>query len=350
MNLVHESDGTLWIATLKGVARYDGTSFAYLTAQDGLATNSVQAVHRDAEGIVWCGTQGAGVSGYDGTAWTTLDTGDGLAGDRINAIDSDPDGALRIATDKGLTFYRRSRTRPRVEILSVTTDRRHTDLSKLPPLTRGRRVTIEARAIEFKTLPERRQYRFRIIEEGKRGKREQVPYLPPTRSPTHEWTPGKSGTYRLEVQAIDRDLNYSEPAAVTVEVVPPFYLSAAFLAPAGGGGAALLLSTLVFATGYYRRRREVQAYEQLTVKELGDARKMQMDLFPKNPPVFHGMEMAGHCLTANTVGGDFYDFLMSPETGQLGLVVADVTGKGMKGAMNAVMSNGILHSAIRHQS
>jgi len=134
-----------------------------------------------------------------------------------------------------------------------------------------------------------------------------------------------------------------------VNVVPPFYLSATFLAPVGGSGTVLLVSTVVLATAFYRRRRQVQAYEKLAVKELSDARQMQMDLFPADPPAFEGVEIAGHCLSANAVGGDFYDFLIFPEKKEIGLVVADVTGKGMQGAMNAVMTNGILHSLTAHQ-
>ncbi len=45
-------------------------------------------------------------------------------------------------------------------------------------------------------------------------------YNPPTKGTTFDWVPEKPGTYVFEVQAIDRDLNYSEPASVTLEVIP----------------------------------------------------------------------------------------------------------------------------------
>ena len=48
-------------------------------------------------------------------------------------------------------------------------------------------------------------------------------------------------------------------------------------------------------------------------------------------------------MPANTVNGDFFDYLEGKRKNEIGLVIADVTGKGLKGAMNAVMADGILH-------
>ncbi len=138
--------------------------FVNFTTEDGLASNSVVAIHCHTDGVMWFGTWGGGVSGYDGVAWTSLDTRDGLADNRVLSIESDADGTLWFVTLDGLTRYRRSKNPPKVHIVSVTTDQTYRDLDAIPAFTPGTRVTIEYNAIDFKTLPEKRQYRTRIYE------------------------------------------------------------------------------------------------------------------------------------------------------------------------------------------
>ncbi|MBC8236257.1 serine/threonine-protein phosphatase [bacterium] len=89
-----------------------------------------------------------------------------------------------------------------------------------------------------------------------------------------------------------------------------------------------------------RRNRELEA-------ELQDARDVQMLLMPERAPYFEGLELTGKCLPANTVSGDFFDYLEGKHKKEIALVVADVTGKAMKGAMNAVMVDGILHAVAK---
>ena len=240
-----DPDGVMWFGTMGGGAsRYDGVEFISFTTKDGLASNSIVSICRDPDGVMWFGTWGGGVSGYDGITFTSLDTQDGLADNRILSIESDTDGTLWFATLGGLTRYRRGKTLPRAHITSVTTDqtyrlktqdsRLETERSSIPAFAVGTRVTIEYNAIDFKTVPEKRQYRCRIYETGDRRSetsdsrfgsqvsslKSDVPYNPPTKDATFDWVPEKPGTYVFEVQTIDRDLNYSEPASVRLEVIP----------------------------------------------------------------------------------------------------------------------------------
>jgi sigma-B regulation protein RsbU (phosphoserine phosphatase) len=66
--------------------------------------------------------------------------------------------------------------------------------------------------------------------------------------------------------------------------------------------------------------------------ELKDARSIQSNLFPKGPPEIPGFSITGICLPCLEVGGDWYDFIPFPD-GRLGIVLADVSGKGMGAAL-----------------
>lgn len=67
-------------------------------------------------------------------------------------------------------------------------------------------------------------------------------------------------------------------------------------------------------------------------REMDIAREVQEQLFPKSVPRINGIEVAGVCLPAAGVGGDYYDYI-SLSDDRLGLVVADVSGKGISAAL-----------------
>jgi signal transduction histidine kinase/CheY-like chemotaxis protein len=251
----------VWLGTAEGLWRWDGHAVQAFTTREGLASDQVISLFRDRQGLLWCGTYDGGVCAYDGQFWTTLDTRDGLAGNRVKGIRQLPDGALLFATDRGLSRYRRSLAPPRVRITGVQTDSLYKDLGALPSLISGHRLTLHYSAIDFKTAPQKRQYRCRI--EGV-----DADWRPPTRAEALEWTPQEAGTYTFQVQAIDRDLNLSEPARLVLEVVPPWYLNAWIALPLGGGGLALVVISVFSSARYYAQRREsVRLREQMLDQE-----------------------------------------------------------------------------------
>jgi len=68
---------------------------------------------------------------------------------------------------------------------------------------------------------------------------------------------------------------------------------------------------------------------------LGDAeeaRQIQQALFPKSSPLVPGFAIQGLCAPAGAVSGDWYDFIPLSD-GRWGLVLADVSGKGMAAAL-----------------
>ena len=84
--------------------------------------------------------------------------------------------------------------------------------------------------------------------------------------------------------------------------------------------------------------------ERQAAHELAIAKQVQTRLFPQHQPPAQTLVYAGICHPARTVGGDYYDFL-DLGSGRLGLVVADIAGKGIGAAL--LMAN--LQAALRSQ-
>ncbi|MGC2513967.1 MAG: SpoIIE family protein phosphatase [Terriglobales bacterium] len=84
--------------------------------------------------------------------------------------------------------------------------------------------------------------------------------------------------------------------------------------------------------------------DRRTNQEMEIARKVQARLFPQKLPAMNTLEYTGACIQARKVGGDYYDFL-ELRPGRLALVLADIAGKGVSGAL--LMAN--LQANLRSQ-
>jgi sigma-B regulation protein RsbU (phosphoserine phosphatase) len=84
--------------------------------------------------------------------------------------------------------------------------------------------------------------------------------------------------------------------------------------------------------------------DRRTAQEMEIARQVQARLFPQKLPAMKTLEYTGGCIQARKVGGDYYDFL-ELRPGRLGLVLADIAGKGVSGAL--LMAN--LQANLRSQ-
>ena len=102
------------------------------------------------------------------------------------------------------------------------------------------------------------------------------------------------------------------------------------------------------ATRALEAERRVQAArleaERQAAHDLAIAKQVQARLFPQRQPAIRTLVYAGICHPARTVAGDYYDFL-DLGSGRLGLVLADIAGKGIGAAL--LMAN--LQAALRSQ-
>jgi len=88
---------------------------------------------------------------------------------------------------------------------------------------------------------------------------------------------------------------------------------------------------------------ESELERERMARELEIAHQVQMSLLPKDSPVIPGYDIAGSCIPAEEVGGDYYDFIHL-DNGNLGIAVADVSGKGMAAAIYMTLTKGVIQS------
>lgn len=67
----------MWVATWKGVSRFDGKGFKTYTTDDGLIDKWVYTLSQDRNGVFWFGTEG-GVTRFDGKTWRSYTNKDGV--------------------------------------------------------------------------------------------------------------------------------------------------------------------------------------------------------------------------------------------------------------------------------
>jgi phosphoserine phosphatase RsbU/P len=71
-------------------------------------------------------------------------------------------------------------------------------------------------------------------------------------------------------------------------------------------------------------------------KELETARQIQLSILPTQLPQIKRLDIAARYIPANSIGGDFYDFIVIDEQ-HLGILIADVSGHGMAAALISSM-------------
>jgi sigma-B regulation protein RsbU (phosphoserine phosphatase) len=97
-----------------------------------------------------------------------------------------------------------------------------------------------------------------------------------------------------------------------------------------------------FAIGNARIHRE--AHDKRAIEgELKNAREVQRILLPQQDPVVAGFRISGTNLPARIISGDYYDYI-DLGTEKFGIVIADVSGKGVPAGMLMAMCRSALRS------
>ncbi len=87
-----------------------------------------------------------------------------------------------------------------------------------------------------------------------------------------------------------------------------------------------------------RRRQELESRAKI-------AAEVQLKMLPDRPPECANYDIAGQCLPARDVGGDFYNYHLLLN-GDLAVTIGDVTGKGMPAALLMAITTGMIDSLM----
>lgn len=204
-------DGTIWIGTAHGPARLTDRGFEALKAESTMGRiTSIQQVGDE----MWFGTDGRGVLRYDGTVLQRLTEAEGLSGNYVYDIGLAPAGHVWIATNKGVSRYRRRPGQPLITLDDVATDHLHGPVSHVSLSTAQDYLAFRFHASSLVTDRSTMRYMHRLL---------------PTVSEWQFSSDGQAifedvarGRHTLEVIALDQDFGRSEPLRVAVEVHLPY--------------------------------------------------------------------------------------------------------------------------------
>ncbi|HET7219402.1 MAG TPA: SpoIIE family protein phosphatase [Vicinamibacterales bacterium] len=96
-------------------------------------------------------------------------------------------------------------------------------------------------------------------------------------------------------------------------------------------------------TGSIENLLQTAAQKKRLEEELRIARQIQMSLLPRGPLDMNGLSVTALCVPAREVGGDYYDFFRLGEN-RLGVLIADVAGKGTSAALYMAELKGLVLS------
>jgi sigma-B regulation protein RsbU (phosphoserine phosphatase) len=102
----------------------------------------------------------------------------------------------------------------------------------------------------------------------------------------------------------------------------------------------------------YRELQEAQAAlleKERLERELELARELQQSILPHDFPYLAGLQFAARSRPAQQVGGDFYD-VISLGKGRVGLVIADVSDKGLPAALYMALTRSLIHAEAKRSA
>ena len=383
----------LWLATKHGAVRYNGDTLKTYGVKEGLLVNDLRDVGEDTMGHIWFATWGGGAARYDGETFTSEGTGvtnrqesavrydgkpftpvttrNGLAHNNVSDIHQSRDGYIWFATQGGVTRY--SPMDGALPFCRITKVNDKTETPLVFP-SHVNDLTFNVEGTNPLRLRHQLTYEFKLLGFGENDWTRTSPTTS-TDTPMPRGNPSvtyqgfkpavtyqgfKPGNYTFLVKTYRKGWPYtSAPAAVNFTIAAPFWTQWRSYLP------YLIIGVLLIAIVPYllarllvNRRRVARLHAEMQQKEEADmqqlraeldkARNMQEALLPTEVPEVEGFDVAGMSLPATQVGGDFYDYLNVGEK-HLVIAVTDAAGKGLRGALNAVLTNGMLNEIVQIQ-
>ncbi|MFZ0390373.1 MAG: two-component regulator propeller domain-containing protein [Calditrichia bacterium] len=405
-SMYEDRQGNFWVGTWQeGLNRFDKATGRFsrfsdsLNTATSLALNSVYAVYQNKRGIYWIGTAGGGLIKYDSRSgeFVQFTEKNGLSNNMIYAVIPDRQENLWLSTNHGISRFTPAAaagehfrnygledglqgyefaqgsafqneageiffggingfnyfypaeikdnpyippvvfTRFRIMNRPVELDTPITYKKELNLSYQDRIFSLEFAALNY-TNTRQNRYAYRLL-----GFDPEWVEAGHQRSATY--TNLDAGTYLFQVKGSNNDGVWNEAgASLRIVVEPPFWKTWWAYSIYTGLFLLVVIGLMQMRIRKERQRAQVREME----KEIEVAKEMQQNLLPLSAPEAPHFDIAGGCLPAFEVGGDYYDFFWLDE-GQkerLAVVLVDVEGKRMQAAFPSVLFNGMLKTVV----
>jgi serine phosphatase RsbU (regulator of sigma subunit)/ligand-binding sensor domain-containing protein len=350
---IHEDRfGMLWISTWGGgLNKFDRNSetFRYYTEADGMPDDAIYGMLEDDQGNLWLSTNN-GLCRFDPKleSFRNYDRDDGLQSNEFNggSFFKSASGEMFFGGISGFNSFYPSEIKdnPYIAPIVITSfsklnqevkfDKPISALDEIRLSHKDYFFSIEFAALDY-TIPVKNRYAYKM--EGL----DDEWIITGTKKRFATYTTLAPGSYLFRVMGSNNDGIWNEDGvSLRIIINPAFWQTWWFQ-------TLMILVFITIAIELYRRRMK-----NIKMKtELQAAHDAQMSIMPAAGPKIEGIDIASICLPANEVGGDFFDYFWTNEKSpRFGIAIGDVSGKAMKAAMIAVLTDGMISSTVRNLS
>ncbi len=376
VTMLEDRAGRIWVGTVSGLNMFDPEADTFRTyrMKDGLPNELIIGLLEDFAGDIWISTvDGLSRFNPDSGVFRNFDYIDGLQGNEFNQSAYAKDtrtGELFFGGSNGFNAFRPDRITsneyvPPVVFSDFTrynSDDEEGRPIREPGIDTKTHITLSYKDnvanFEFAALNYFNSYKNRYAY-WLEGYTDSWIQLGAERRAT--FTNLDGGDYVLHVKGSNNEGVWNEAGAtLNITVNPPWWKTKW----AYGSYVVMIIAIL-----YGLRREEMNRREQKTrireaqlqakaaeaekralqaendrqMKELEDARRLQLSMLPNKIPEVPGYEIAVFMKTATEVGGDYYDFNLSPD-GELNVAFGDATGHGMQAGTIVTLMKGLFIS------
>ena len=358
-DILIEGDGTIWLATMGGLIRYDQNTKEYNIFYDknGLPSNYIQSLQEDNYGNLWVSTYN-GISKFNkdikNPIFINYDVKDGLQSYTFvqRASFKGEGGELFFGGTNGFNAFHSgniNKQKPKINITEMKINNKEVFANtEDSPLTKSildtkdivlnysqNNISFDFNSIHF-SRPDKNKNAYMLEGFDKDG------WIYTDRN-FATYTNLSEGDYVFKVKGSNGDGIWNETGtSIKIKVLPPWWRTIwAYIL------YFFVFVGIVFGIDRIQRRRllvkekekaklnEAELRAQIAEsenerksKELEEARTLQLSMLPKELPNIPNLDIAVYMQTATEVGGDYYDFHVGMD-GTLSVVIGDATGHGL---------------------
>jgi signal transduction histidine kinase/ligand-binding sensor domain-containing protein len=295
-------EGELWVGSRQfGVFRYDGSKWQRFHAKEGLVANTIRGITQSADGSMWVATD-RGLSRYDGHDWTSDILPSAVNVPREGgALKAAPSGALWINRCAPEWNRRAWTNAPRLELTNAafcavcfqpSRAAPHTALILAPEsVPQPGNLTLSWKGLDpWHTTPDARlQYSYRM---------DQGPWSRYSFEQHHAFFSLAGGNHHFEVRARDDDFNVDpQPASLDFVVLPPVWQQGWFLALV----AAFTAVIVVQAARILSHERHLRRTNLALAAEIEERKRIELEMDKASKQLVEASRQVGMAEVATNI-------------------------------------------------